>query len=294
MEEQPQKENRTLVTVTHGLGTTETPENPDRILVYDLGALDILDSVGIEVFGIGRGAKLPEHLSLYENDSYSVVGSLHEPDFEKVYEVQPDLIFIGGRAAAAYEELSKIAPTILITLPGVGYMQTMKDNLEILASIFPDKRKTLAVSLSQIEQQSNEISTYVREQELTALFVMVNAGNLSVFGSGSRFSNIYDMFGFSVSDETIQSSTHGQSSSFEYLLQQDPDYLFVLDRSAATGAQQPGQSAREILDNELVHQMNAWTKDQIIYVDPSSWYVASGGISSTQVMIDDVANGLGL
>lgn len=287
--------NPELVPVNHGLGETLVPENPSRVLVFDLGTLDILDSIGVEIIGLGRGATLPSYLSQYADETqYPILGSLHEPDFEKVYDSNPDVILIGGRAAKAYEELSKIAPTVLMTLPGSDYMDTLSQNIEIIGTIFPEKREMLEEKEEALFDAIDPIEEYVEEREYTALFVMVNAGNLSVFGSGSRFSIIYDEFGFINVDESIMSSTHGQSSSFEYLLQQNPDYLFVLDRSAAIGADTNEGGAKAILDNDLVHGMDAWKQQKIIYVDPTSWYVASGGLKATQVMINDVKSGLDL
>ena len=103
-EQAKQTKSVNTVTVTHELGTTQVPAKAERILVFDLGALDILDVLGIDIIGLGKGATLPEHLSQYgDSKRYPVVGSLHEPDFERVFEMQPDLILIGTRAAEAYD-----------------------------------------------------------------------------------------------------------------------------------------------------------------------------------------------
>lgn len=285
--------HRAMVEVTHDLGTSSVPANPSRVLVFDLGALDILHQADIDIIGLGKGATMPSHLASYDNpSSYPVVGSLHEPDFEKVYDLEPELILIGGRAATAYDELSKIAPTVLITLPGADYLGTLEQNVEIISTMFPDKAEMLKQAMQELVDTSLEIQQQVQEAGHTALFLMVNAGNLSVFGPGSRFSLIHDTFGFLPADDTINSSTHGQSSSFEYLLQQNPDYLFVLDRGAATTAGAQGSVAQALLDNALVKQMDAYKHHRIVYVDPVSWYVASGGIEATRIMIRDIEEAL--
>ncbi|MCK9548505.1 MAG: ABC transporter substrate-binding protein [Sphaerochaeta sp.] len=276
------------VAVTHELGTTNVPVDPRRILVFDLGALDILDDASISVTAIGRGATLPATLSWYaDTERYPLVGSLHEPDFEMVYRQRPDLILIGTRAAPAYDELSKIAATVMITLPQSAYMETLASNINIIATIFPEKRAYLSNELAALKESIASIREEVEQQELTALFLMVNASSLSVFGLKSRFALIYDDFGFTVTDAGIQSSTHGQSASFEYLLQQKPDHLFVLDRSAATGSDD-GVSAQQLLDNSLLRSLPT----KITYVDPTSWYVASGGINATRMMIEDIQSAL--
>lgn len=292
-EQAKQTKSANTVAVTHELGTTQVPVKAERILVFDLGALDILDVIGIDIIGLGKGATLPDHLAQYaDSKRYPVVGSLHEPDFEKVFEMRPDLILIGTRAAGAYDELSKIAPTVLVSLPASNYMQTLSQNLSLFAAIFPEKQSELVTIEAQIHDEIAQIREQVQEHKYNALFLMVNAGSLSVFGGGSRFSILYDDFGFAPSDTTIQTSTHGQSSSYEYLLNQNPDYLFVLDRSLATGENNDGRGAQSLLNNTLVRRMKAHQQNQVYYVDAVSWYVASGGINATRTMIKDLQNAL--
>ncbi len=52
-----------------------------------------------------------------------------------------------------------------------------------------------------------------------ALVVLVNEGQLSAYGKGSRFGLIHDTFGFKAADDKIEASTHGQSVSYEYVLE---------------------------------------------------------------------------
>ena len=54
----------------------------------------------------------------------------------------------------------------------------------------------------------------------------------------------------------------------------NPDWLFVIDRSAAIGEDSIG--AKAVLDNKLVAQTTAWSKDQVVYLSPDS-YLAFGG-----------------
>ncbi len=275
------------VTVTHGLGETTVAVNPERVVVIDYGALDVLDYVGIEVVGLGKTASLPDHLSKYADEKYIAAGSLHEPDFEAINELQPDLIIIGARASTAYDELVKIAPTVLFTMPTANYMDTFRENLNLLSQIFTEQADVFAEQTELLDSRAAEIFEKAKSEGYTALTLMVNDGEMSVFGKNSRFSIVYDDFGFSVSDEGIEESTHGQSATFEYIAEQNPDYLFVIDRSAATGAQGT-TGAQAVLDNELIGATDAAQNGTIVYLDSTNWYVVSGGISSTHAMIEEV------
>ena len=56
-------------------------------------------------------------------------------------------------------------------------------------------------------------------KDKTALLVLVNESKISAFGDGSRYGMVYQKFGFKPIDDSIKSSTHGQSVGFEYILE---------------------------------------------------------------------------
>src|SRR5699024_5122489 len=85
------------VTITHALDTVQVPVNPQRVVVLDFGALENVDLVDANVLGIPKTG-LPAYLREYENDdSIADLGNLVEVSMEKINELQPDLIIIGGR-----------------------------------------------------------------------------------------------------------------------------------------------------------------------------------------------------
>ena len=118
---------------------------------------------------------------------------------------------------------------------------------------------------------------------------MVNEGNLSVYSDKSRFALLNQGLGFVNADDTIDDSTHGQTVTFEYLAEQNPEYLIVLDRGAATGGE---STAETVLDNDIVKSMDAYKNGNIIYLDAYTWYINDGGLNSINIMIDDIANTL--
>ncbi len=86
-------------------------------------------------------------------------------------------------------------------------------------------------------------------------------------------------------DDQIEASTHGQSVSYEYVLEKNPDILFVVDRTKAIGGD---DSKDDISANELVAQTNAGKNQQIISLEPDVWYLSGGGLESMKLMIEDV------
>ena len=71
----------------------------------------------------------------------------------------------------------------------------------------------------------------------------------------------------------------------------NPDYLFVLDRDSAINTE-GAKLAREVMENELVKKTSAYQNGNVVYLTPSVWYLAEGGITATDVMLRDLEEGL--
>ena len=278
-------EEQSTVTVEHQLGTTEVEVSPENVVVFDYGILDSLDYMGVEITGVPQSSSMPEHLSKFDGSEYANGGSLKEVDLEAVYEMQPGLIIISGRQSDYYEELSEIAPTIFMGIDNENYLESFKENMTILGEIF-EKEEFVAEELTKIEESVASLNEKVTATGANALITLVNDGSVSAYGHVSRFGIIHNTFGFIPADENIEVSTHGQNVSFEYVLEVNPDYLFVVDRGAATGTE---STAKALLDNELINATNASLNDHIVYLNANVWYTASGGFTSTQMMIDEVS-----
>lgn len=119
--------------------------------------------------------------------------------------------------------------------------------------------------------------------------MLANEGKVSAYGAGSRYGFIHDVFGFKAADEKIEASTHGQSITFEYILEKNPGILFVIDRTAAVGGE---VGAKETIENELVKKTDAFKNGKIIYLDGTNWYLSGGGLQSMKSMIDEVRSAL--
>jgi iron complex transport system substrate-binding protein len=274
------------LTLTHQLGETVVTTNPKTVVVFDFGVLDSLDKLGVEVTGVPQ-ANIPAYLEKYKDAKYENVGSLKEPDFEKIASLNPDLIIISGRQQEAYAELDKIAPTIFMGLDTSRYMDSFTENMTRLGEIF-GKEEEVKAELATIEadiKTLNEKATAAGK----GLIVLANEGNISAYGAGSRFGIIHDVFGFAAADEKIEVSTHGQNVSFEYIVEKDPDYLFVIDRGAAVNGQSSG---KELIENSLVENTKAFKEGNIIYLDPNFWYLSGGGLISVSEMVKEISASL--
>lgn len=281
----------TEVTVTHPSGETTVPFNPQRVVVLDYSTLDTLDQLGLgdRVVGVLQGPLMPEHLAQYNGPEYTNVGSFFELDMEAINSLEPDLIIVALRTTPFYEDMSAIAPTIDTTMDWANSLETLRNYVTNLGVIF-GVEEAAAERLAAIDAHVAEVRAAADAAGLTGLIVLTSGGEVSGYGPGSRFGMIHDLLGIRPTADPMVAETHGDAISFEFIQEQNPDILFVLDRDAATGEE--GQTAAQILDNELVEATTAGANDNIVYMNPVFWYLVDAGLSTFDAMVGEVGAGL--
>lgn len=275
------------IVVKHAQGETVLPDTPVKIVTFDYAALDTLDALGVEIIGL-PGTNLPEYLGKYAADEYLKLGSIFEPDYEAVAAAAPDLIIVAGRSSAAYPELTKIAPTIDLSNDWANFEGSIKANSRILGEIV-GKTAEIDAMIAALDAKT----AAVKAKAATAgkgLIVLTSGTEVTAYGTGSRFGWIHESLGVVPAVADVEAATHGDAISFEFILETNPDWLFVIDRDAATGE----GAARAILDNELVAQTNAWKSQQVVYIDPVRSYIVNGGLPAFTTLVDEVAGALGV
>lgn len=261
-------------------GEVALAPNPAPIAVYDLASLDTLTALGVPVAGSPKKVYLP-YLQTATQQTTDV-GTFFEPDLEALNALHPRLIIISARTAAKYDALAALAPTIDVSDSG---QDLIGDGLRLLdgyGRLFG--KEASARTLHDDVQTRLTAARAAAQGKGNGLILMVNAGKLSAFGPQSRFGWLHKDIGIPPADPAIQTSPHGQPVSFEYIQKMNPDWLFVLDRGAAIGAE--GKAAQAVLDNALVRQTKAWQRGQVYYLSAAS-YVAAGGV---QQMREDLAS----
>ncbi|OWZ91388.1 iron ABC transporter substrate-binding protein [Sinorhizobium sp. LM21] len=273
--------------IEHSSGVTEVEKNPKTVLVYDFGMLETLDMLGVPVAGV-PGSAVPPSLEKYKADTYAKIGTLFEPDFEAINAAEPNLVIVGGRSQAKYAEVAKLAPTIDLTSDDKDLIGSVKKNAEILGEIF-GKEAEIKASIAKLDSSIEALRGLAAERG-TGLILLTTGGKISAYGKGSRFGALHDVFGIKPADPELQVATHGQAVSYEYILETNPDWIFVVDRDAAIGQQ--AQPAAALLDNELVRQTKAWKDGHVVYLDSAKLYLTASGLKSQQDIVDQLAQAL--
>ena len=269
------------------------PYDPQRIAILDMACLDILDRLGVGDRVVGSASTSLDYLQDYVTDeNVSNLGTIKEADLEAVMACEPDVIFIGGRLASSYDALSEIAPVVFLsTDTELGVVESVRKNAGIIASMFGLEDEVDEL-MAGFDSRIEALAAFAEGK--TAIVGLVTSGGLNVLGNDGRCSMIGREIGFENIgvDAEIDTATHGNEASFEFIVEKDPDYLFILDRDAAIQTE-GAQLAQEIVENELVKGTRAYQDGHIVYLaHPAVWYTAEGGVTALDVMLTDLEEAL--
>lgn len=290
------QESQTLDTVTitslngnREMFELEVPYNPERIAILDMASMDILDNLGVGDRIVGSASTSLDYLQQYvTNDNVANLGTIKEADLEAVMACEPDIIFIGGRLSKSYDDLSEIAPVVyLATDTEKGVVESVGANARTIASIF-GLEDQVDDKMAGFEDRIAALRSFAEGKN--AIVGLVTSGGLNVLGNDGRCSVIGREIGFENIgvDADIDTSTHGNEASFEFIVEKNPQYLFIMDRDAAIQSE-GAKLAQEIVENELVMGTDVYKNGNIIYLaHPAVWYTAEGGITALDLMLQDL------
>ncbi|MFC6276031.1 siderophore ABC transporter substrate-binding protein [Psittacicella hinzii] len=278
------------LTVDTPTGKQTLPDNPQRIVILDLGAADNLVTLGQQnrVVGIVDSKFFPAYLkTTYTNGKFKNVGTLVQPDLEAIANLNPDLIIVSGRQVKIYDQLKQIAPIYNVSLDNVKPYESIVDNFKTIAQLTGTENKAKEL-LTALDKKVEALKAQTSNQK--ALVVLVNDRKMSGFGEGSRFSLVYK-FGFTPAVNIGDaSSRHGTELNYELINKADPRFLFVVDRTAALSENKG--NARDTLDNDLVKATSAGKNNGIVYLNSVVWYLAFGGYQGTTEIVDELSTAL--
>lgn len=269
----------------------EVPYDPQRIAILDMPSLDILDRLGLGDRVVGSATTTLAYLQAYvPGDTIANLGTIKEADLEAVMACEPDVIFIGGRLSASYDALSEIAPVVFLsTDTEIGVVESVRNNATTIASMFGLEAQVDEL-MAGFDARIEALAAFAEGKN--AIVGLCTSGSFNILGSDGRCSIISVEVGFDNLGDGDVTATHGNESSFELVVELDPDYMFVLDRDAAIGTD-GAQLAKEIVENELVMDTDVYRDGHIVYLEnPTVWYTAEGGITALDIMLGDLEGAL--
>lgn len=242
------------VRIPHAQGETVLPAAPQKIAVFDLPTLDIVNALGKSdlVVAVPKSAdgpaNFPAHLMGFAEDRHAPAGTLFEPDAAALKALAPDLIVVGGRSAAQFEQMA-------------------------------------AIALARTHELGGKAGTGLR---------LFGAGEgFSAQPPGSRFGGVYDLTGIEPAigpseaapgprpepgTPEAAAARQRQQEALEAALAADPDWIFTIDRNAAVGNTEVAPLADRLAADERVTATSAWQEGRVVHLDTKIWYLMTGGI----------------
>ncbi|MEH2158028.1 iron-siderophore ABC transporter substrate-binding protein [Nostoc sp.] len=269
--------------VQHEMGETCIPLNPQRVITLWTTILGNTLALDIKPFASTyiTSEPLPEYLQK-QADGVKSVGNFTEPNLEKILLFKPDLILANSRLQNIYQQLSYIAPTVIMKFPappppwkqqftqlvnvldreeaGKRLMSEYYQRIEKLKEALGDRRHKLQVSVVGM-YQDNQIVPY--GERYPASTVIKDIGLQRPSGQRGDF-------------------YYTNSISEEQLSNIDADVLFFLVRREK-GA---NEFLEKLQQKPLWRQLKVVQKNQVYFVDGGNW----GGfdILAMNAVIDDL------
>ena len=271
------------------VGEITIPANVSKIAVMDYTSLDTFVALGAsdKVIGLPLSSAVPSSLASFKDGKYADFGAVNNVNLEKLAAAQPQLVISADRLQKQTDALKQIAPTYHYSIDTNNYWQSFHEQTLNLAKIV-GKTTEAEQKLQALDAEAAKLSEKTKGK--TALIVLVNNDKLMAFGQHSRFGLIHDKLGFTPADASIKVGTHGQSISYEYIAEKNPDYLFVIDRASAVTGKSGG--AQAALNNDIVKQSKAAKENHIVYLDANNWYLMNGGLNAMHEMVVEVGSAI--
>lgn len=279
------KSTEETVTVTDVRGEVEIPADPKRIVDLS-GNSDILSILGYKVVGTANSdaydytkfpSYLEETLSGAEILGYSMQDTM---DVEAVMNLNPDLIVISTVQEKMYDQLSEIAPTVMIQLEALNW----KDDVKALAKVF-DKEDIANEWISNYEAKSKEAGDKIKAEygeDTTYLSFLASGGQFFIF-DGAGFGNVlYEDMGLAKpAGMPEQTDISLPVVTYEGLAAIQSDYIFLI----ATD-----EDLAQLEANSIWNSLPAVKSGNVVVLESSPYFNQGYSPIGREILVDEIGD----
>lgn len=265
-------------TVEHAMGATEVPLEARRIVTLtDQNALLPLLELGVRPVAsagvIGEdGTELFRRVEGYDTSDVAFVGDFIEPNLEAVAAQRPDLI-VGYELTEQYEELSAIAPTVLVQIFDRPLTEALTD-FAALVGEEDQAAERLADYEARVQALQAELAL-VRDELSVAVIGPGDPGQFGRGDDGQALGTVMaDLDLLRPAPQQGEPDPEAAPTSIERIGTHDADVVLVLDFSG-DGVADPGLAT--LLESPLTQNLAAARAGQLHVVDGSATVGAAWG-----------------
>lgn len=270
--------------ITHALGKTPVPINPNRVVVLDTDRLDSSLALGIKP--VGAVANPAEGFAQYlgnQTEGITIVGSRKQPNIETILRLKPDLIM--GNAAEhrqIYDKLKQIAPTVLTEGRGTegNWQELFKKDSQVLGKT-ETAEKLLSEYNQRVSKLKDKLSNKYQGQKISIITLV--QGKVILLTDNSFPGTILKSVGLE-RPESQKDNQVRKLVSREDLQSIDGDIIFLL-YFKTTGT---SLTLNKFKNDPLFSQLKAVKENQIYEVDGRVWITGSS-IQAANGVLDDLS-----
>lgn len=269
--------------VEHAMGTTEVPDDPQRVVVLTNEGTEALLALGVTPVGAVKswlGDPWYAHIE-GEMEGVTVLGTEHAPNLELIAALQPDLI-IGNklRQEEIHPQLAAIAPTVLSeTLRGAW-----QDNFALYAEALGREEEGAAV-LEAFAARTASIGERLGarlSEEISLVRFMPQATR--IYYTDTFAGIILDQIGFA-RPPAQDKDAFAEQVTKERIPEMEGDRLFYFVYETGEGDALAAES--DWMDEPLWQALDVVKAGKIHRVDDAVWNTA-GGVLAANRLLDDL------
>jgi len=225
-EAQPKEQPKTKV-VKHAKGEVKIPTNPKRIVDLS-GSSEELLLLGHKPVGTANTYKdkIQDHLQEKLKD-VKAVGWYWAPkvDLEAVTALKPDLIILNNRQLKIYDQLAKVAPTVVLETN----LENWRDKFKEVGKLFDEEEKA-DKWIADYDKKADSLSKKIKEKtkDENFMFLAVTPQNFRVYGSFGYGDILFNDLKLPATKGTDLKQTMAQVS-LEGLVTFQPDQMFIVN-----------------------------------------------------------------
>lgn len=275
----------TAKTIETIMGTVEIPEDIQRITVLQPAYNEALHSLGIyPTASVCEGTTYPDVAHyMVEGADYEIINigwqsSDANINLEAILETEPDLIFSSAQMPESYEALSQIAPTVVVdhaTVNDEGY-RVWDTRLLAIAEIFDktsEATKVIDDYNTFVSESKDKIADVVEGKN--AMVLRVTSNDIRYY-TAQGMGQLYQGLGVATSPMIPDISVMFEAISAEYMLEINPDYLFVIV--------QDDVAYEELKSTPIWESLEVVQNDRVLDVSYQDWFMGAGEYTSRNVI----------
>ncbi len=273
------------VTVTDVRGEVEIPAEPQRIVDLS-GNSDILSILGYKVVGTANSdaydyTKFPSYLEETLKGAEILGYSMQDTmDVEAVMNLNPDLIVISTVQEKMYDQLSEIAPTVMIQLEALNW----KDDVKAFAKVF-NKEDVADKWLADYEAKAKEAGDKIKSEygeDTTYLSFLASGGQFFVFDGAGFGSVLYEDMGLAKPEGMPeQSDISLPVVTYEGLASIKADYIFAI----ATA-----EDLAQLESNAIWNNLPAVKEGKVVILDSSPYFNQGYSSIGRELLVDEIGD----